>query len=95
MMWIHGRGVEPVCRKTTGGRERICAGMVGGDHEVVDGRRPSRVTRLGGRAGGAPPPLKGVGHMSLVGLPRAKVSLLYRWLVTGVPSIFAGRTGWA
>ena len=46
----------------------MCAGMVGGDHEVVDGRRPSRVTRLGGRAGGAPPPLEGVGHMSLVRL---------------------------
>ena len=74
MMWIHGRGVEPVCRRTTRGRERNSAyaqaGMYGrcGDHEVVDGRRPSRVTRLGGRAGGAPPPLEGVGHMSLVRL---------------------------
>ena len=50
---------------------------------MVDGRRPSRVTRLGGRAGGAPPPLEGVGHMSFMGLSASEVSLLYRRLGRG------------
>ena len=53
---------------------------------MVDGRRPSRVTRLGGRAGGAPPPLEGVGYVSFVRLSAPEVLLLYRRLGGGSPS---------